>query len=158
MLCFFTFHFFYSTASVFYPRPKVDAALVTIQFDQPHPELGSVDADHLRKVITASFRQRRKMLRASLRELLSTYNLNLPEKWQKLRPEHLSPLDFIYLTKDLFGTVENTNASADVEALMDPGFKKPEAVWRKTLDLYGKEQQRDGYGDTEVDNDYGDDE
>ena len=54
-------------ASVFFPKPKVDAALVTINFQQPCKELKSVNGDLLRKVITASFRQRRKMLRASLK-------------------------------------------------------------------------------------------
>ena len=119
----------------------MDAALVTIQFQQPHPELGTVDGDMLRKVVTASFRQRRKMLRASLRELLSTYNVELPERWQQLRPEALKPVDFIHLTRDLFGSVKKSDTASEEKNLLDPDYKKPDAIWRKTLDLYGKEEQ-----------------
>ena len=95
--------------TVFFPRPKVDSALVTMEF-RPHPALQSVNSDKLRKVITASFRQRRKMLRASLKDLLNTHSLTLPEKWRTLRPEALTPLDFVALTKDIFGA-ENAGAA-----------------------------------------------
>ena len=128
----------------------MDAALVTIQFQQPHPELGSVNGDNLRKVVTASFRQRRKMLRASLKELLSTHNLELPERWQTLRPEALTPTDFIHLTKDLFGSVEDIDAASGRENFLDPNFKKPAAVWRKALNLYGKEEETDDDDDDDA--------
>jgi hypothetical protein len=83
------------------------------------------------------------MLRASLKELLSTYDLTLPDKWQTLRPEALTPLDFVYLTKDLFGSVDNSESVDNTLDLMDLDFRKPDAVWRKSLDLYGKEKTND---------------
>ncbi len=52
---------------VFYPIPKVDSALVSIDFSRPHPDLKKVNALQLRKVLTNSFQQRRKMMRQSLK-------------------------------------------------------------------------------------------
>ena len=46
---------------------QVDSALVTMDFTQPHRDLYSVSGDKLRKVVTTAFRQRRKMLRQSLK-------------------------------------------------------------------------------------------
>jgi len=109
--------------SVFFPKPNVDSALVTLDFTKPHPQLHRVHGDHLRKVVTTAFRQRRKMLRASLREMLEQEpgcQSALPEKWATLRPEQLTPVDFISLTADLFGERDN-------------GQPLPTSVWRKAL-------------------------
>lgn len=46
---------------------QVDSALVTIDFTKPHKDLRSVSGDKLRKVVSTAFRQRRKMLRQSLK-------------------------------------------------------------------------------------------
>ena len=54
-------------------------------------------------MLSFSFQQRRKMLRRSLDELLKRDGLTLPEKWQTMRPEQLSPVDFIHLTVELYG-------------------------------------------------------
>lgn len=35
--------------SVFFPKPKVDSALVTIDFTKPHKDLHTVEGDDLRK-------------------------------------------------------------------------------------------------------------
>lgn len=35
--------------SVFFPKPKVDSALVTIDFTKPHPDLKSIDLHYLRR-------------------------------------------------------------------------------------------------------------
>lgn len=53
--------------TVFFPVPKVDSALITIDFTTPHPRLASINRDCLRKILTYSFQQRRKMLRVSLK-------------------------------------------------------------------------------------------
>ncbi|KFG56986.1 dimethyladenosine transferase, partial [Toxoplasma gondii RUB] len=55
--------------SVFYPVPKVDAALVHIKFRQEPLEkiLCGVDPRQFRNVLHAAFGQRRKMLRSSLK-------------------------------------------------------------------------------------------
>lgn len=67
--------------TVFFPVPKVDSALVTIDFSCPHKDLHLVEGDHLRKIVTTAFRQRRKMMRQSLKDLLLTENLTISEKW-----------------------------------------------------------------------------
>lgn len=73
--------------TVFYPPPKVDSALVTLDFTNPNPQLKRVNIRHFRRsadsyycfikldyfvsfrVVTAAFNQRRKMLRQSLKGL-----------------------------------------------------------------------------------------
>jgi 16S rRNA (adenine1518-N6/adenine1519-N6)-dimethyltransferase len=88
--------------TVFYPRPKVDSALVTIDF-MPSREPFNVSARDLRRVITAAFQQRRKMLRQSLKEILKGSNLGLPDEWGTRRPENLEPSEFLTLTALIFG-------------------------------------------------------
>jgi 16S rRNA A1518/A1519 N6-dimethyltransferase RsmA/KsgA/DIM1 with predicted DNA glycosylase/AP lyase activity len=56
--------------TAFYPVPKVDSALVTLDFPRDRPPL-PVDTRDLRAVVSTSFRQRRKMLRVSLKPLLA---------------------------------------------------------------------------------------
>jgi 16S rRNA (adenine1518-N6/adenine1519-N6)-dimethyltransferase len=54
-------------AAAFTPRPKVDSALVElVPREEPQP---SCDVERLERVTAAAFGQRRKMLRASLRQL-----------------------------------------------------------------------------------------
>ena len=87
--------------SVFFPRPKVDSALVTLDFTQPHPELKRVNGDRLRTVLLTAFQQRRKMLRSSLKDLLKRDGLELSSKWAEKRPEQLTPVEFVHLTVEL---------------------------------------------------------
>jgi 16S rRNA (adenine1518-N6/adenine1519-N6)-dimethyltransferase len=55
-------------AAAFTPRPKVDSALVElVPKQEPHP---SCDVERLERVTAAAFGQRRKMLRAALRQLV----------------------------------------------------------------------------------------
>mmetsp|Transcript_3650 Transcript_3650/g.4146 ORF Transcript_3650/g.4146 Transcript_3650/m.4146 type:complete len:446 (+) Transcript_3650:102-1439(+) len=59
--------------TVFYPRPKVDSALIGLHFIGPNRlrlRLGGVTPAQLRKVLTATFQQRRKTIRNSLKKLL----------------------------------------------------------------------------------------
>jgi len=105
--------------TVFYPVPKVDSALVTIDFSCPHRDLHSVSGAKLRRVVSTAFRQRRKMLRQSLKELLQEPEVrSLPEHWACLRPEQLRPEQFLQLTRDLYG-------------LADPAAPSDSAVWRR---------------------------
>jgi 16S rRNA (adenine1518-N6/adenine1519-N6)-dimethyltransferase len=88
--------------TVFYPQPKVDSALCTIDFPATREPFPCAASD-LRKVITTAFQQRRKMLRQSLKELLKTAGpggatLALPEALGARRPEDLAPREFIELT------------------------------------------------------------
>jgi len=126
--------------SVFFPKPNVDSALVTLDFTKPHPQLVRVNGDHLRKVVTTAFRQRRKMMRASLRDMLVTEKLVLPEKWSTMRPEQLQPVEFVQLTVDLFGE----RSSAEIAS------EEPQAaVWRRALYPEGGSKEAGGEDEEE---------
>jgi len=59
--------------TVFYPRPKVDSALIGLHFIGPNrlrSRLGGVTPAQLRKVLTVTFQQRRKTLRNTVKKLL----------------------------------------------------------------------------------------
>lgn len=59
--------------TVFYPAPKVDSVLIGLHFVGPHvlrQRLSGIEPLELRRVLTATFQQRRKTLRNSLKKLL----------------------------------------------------------------------------------------
>ena len=59
--------------TVFYPKPKVDSALVGLNFlraEDLRSRFSGVDPSDLRKVLTATFQQRRKCVRSSLKKIL----------------------------------------------------------------------------------------
>ena len=86
--------------TAFYPQPKVTSALVTIDFPEDRDKF-PVDPRKLRAVVTTAFRQRRKMLRQSLKSILN--GVVLPDKYATKRPEELAPQDFLDLTGVIFG-------------------------------------------------------
>jgi len=101
--------------TVFYPQPKVDSALCTIDFVDEREPFPCAAAD-LRRVITTAFQQRRKMLRQSLKKLIAdarrTRNKEaapdaepwkLPDEWGTKRPEQLEPQQFLELTLLIYG-------------------------------------------------------
>jgi ribosomal RNA small subunit methyltransferase A len=99
--------------TVFYPQPKVESALVTIDF-APEREPFPCSAADLRKVVTTGFQQRRKMLRQSLKSLLAEVGrargeegsgapVVLPDEWGTKRPEQLAPEQFLELTEFIYG-------------------------------------------------------
>ena len=126
--------------SVFFPRPKVDSALVTLDFTQPHPELKRVNGDRLRTVLLTAFQQRRKMLRSSLKDLLKRDGVQLSARWAEMRPEQLSPVDFVHLTIELYG--EKKAGDLDREAFGGAGEEdgagsgkyRSQRVWRKLME------------------------
>jgi 16S rRNA (adenine1518-N6/adenine1519-N6)-dimethyltransferase len=81
-------------ASVFVPRPNVDSALVAITRHQPPV----VDADALFALVRAAFGQRRKMLRRSLRELVTPEEFAAAAVSPTARPEELGLADWCRLT------------------------------------------------------------
>ena len=133
--------------TVFYPKPKVDSALVGLHFLGPaklRRRLAGVDPADFRRVITTSFQQRRKTIRNSLKKLdgidlerldapplplpLSVQEARdqgdafaltqeLPENWLSKRPEELTPGQFVEVARLLYGDT----------AMDDLGNK----VWRK---------------------------
>jgi len=123
--------------TVFYPAPKVDSALITLDFTKPHPALHSVDGDQLRRVITEAFRKRRKMMRQSLKELLNQEGLEMPEKWAERRPEQLTPSDFLELTRDLFQS-KNNNTNDNENDESQQGYKSKK-IWRSLYSINQKD-------------------
>jgi 16S rRNA (adenine1518-N6/adenine1519-N6)-dimethyltransferase len=87
--------------NVFVPRPEVESAVVEIDFrDAPLDALGreaGVDSDALRRVVRAAFGQRRKVLRNSLSEIAAEAGRHAPEQFAGLRPEQLTPSQFVEL-------------------------------------------------------------
>ena len=98
--------------TVFYPAPKVDSAMVTIDFVADREPFPCSAAD-LRRVINTAFQQRRKMLRQSLKGLLAEGQRAgaggaapggvLPDEFGSRRPEQLAPEEFIELTLLVYG-------------------------------------------------------
>lgn len=126
--------------TVFYPQPKVDSALIGLHFIGPNKlreRLCGVRPVNLRRVLTATFQQRRKTIRNSLKKLLLevhsgdkeevnkildsdplpltdnaleaqkrgdkfALSRELPKDWTRLRPEELTPGQFVELTRLIF--------------------------------------------------------
>ncbi|CAA9991296.1 dimethyladenosine transferase, putative [Plasmodium knowlesi strain H] len=90
-------------SSAFYPVPKVEAAVMKIIFK--HSNL-NCNLLFLKEILRHSFQQRRKKLKSSLKRLLAKYstegNLQLPSSFCDLRPQQLTPLQFVELTNFLF--------------------------------------------------------
>ena len=80
----------------FRPPPKVDSAVVEIDFRAEPPP---VPWPALQRVVRAAFGQRRKMLRNSLGTLARDAGLELPEWAATARPEAVSPADFVRLAQ-----------------------------------------------------------
>ena len=87
--------------SAFYPKPKVDSAVLHIAF-LPQPRYKIEDEVFFRKLLKTVFSQRRKMLRNSLKSMVKD------EKVLKLipidlsqRPEELSIEEFVLLSNEL---------------------------------------------------------
>ncbi len=82
----------------FFPKPKVQSAVVKITLKKP-PEVSS--EERFFKMTRAAFQQRRKMLRASLKKIYSIENIeaSIKELGEKatVRPEDLSLHDFLRL-------------------------------------------------------------
>jgi 16S rRNA (adenine1518-N6/adenine1519-N6)-dimethyltransferase len=72
--------------TVFYPQPKVDSALLGLHFLPPHllqQRFAGVQPMQLRRVVTATFQQRRKTLRKTVQSLckeLYPHDLELAER------------------------------------------------------------------------------
>ncbi|WP_410519847.1 16S rRNA (adenine(1518)-N(6)/adenine(1519)-N(6))-dimethyltransferase RsmA [Candidatus Mesenet endosymbiont of Agriotes lineatus] len=87
---------------VFFPKPKVDSAVVTIT-PLPSPRF-SVDICTLKKVMNAVFNKRRKMLSSSLKEISHNTDalLNATEIEGSKRPEDLNIEQFCKLANALY--------------------------------------------------------
>lgn len=96
-----TEYLFDISRNVFYPRPDVDSCFVRFSFDEENPVSAELEP-HLRQVVRTSFNQRRKTLRNSLKSVLKD-RTSIEDKFDlNLRPEQLSPLEFLGLTEIIF--------------------------------------------------------
>ncbi|WP_412060324.1 16S rRNA (adenine(1518)-N(6)/adenine(1519)-N(6))-dimethyltransferase RsmA [Rubrivirga sp. IMCC45206] len=78
----------------FRPPPKVDSAVVTLDFDVPGPD---VPFEALQTVVRAAFGKRRKMLRNSLSGVAAAAGVDVPAWAATRRPEALAPEEFVRL-------------------------------------------------------------
>ena len=83
---------------VFNPPPKVQSAVIRMTRNKVQ-KLGC-DEELFKRVVKTAFNQRRKMLRVSLRQIISTDALQsiVDSKFATLRPEQLSIPEFVELT------------------------------------------------------------
>jgi len=90
----------------FYPVPKVDSAVIQMDFVEALEEIS--DLDLFRKIVHTVFNTRRKMLQNSLKRML---NENTIAKIQSvslsLRPENLTVSDFKFLTDEISHLLKN---------------------------------------------------
>ncbi|MDR2791225.1 MAG: 16S rRNA (adenine(1518)-N(6)/adenine(1519)-N(6))-dimethyltransferase RsmA [Tannerellaceae bacterium] len=86
--------------NVFSPPPKVKSAVVRLTRNSR--TCLPCDETRFRQVVKTAFNQRRKTLRNALKPLLSNYP-HADASILSLRPEQLSPDDFLDLTVSLFG-------------------------------------------------------
>ena len=85
--------------TAFFPKPKVTSAIVQlIPLDQPRFDVDNKALSHLLK---ATFGKRRKMLRASLKGMLTEKQIESCGIYPTARPETLSTEDFCKLTRKL---------------------------------------------------------
>ena len=82
----------------FRPKPAVESAVVGLDFRTPGPD---VPFGVLQRTVRAAFGQRRKMLRNSLGGLAREAGVEVPEWASTLRPEAVSPADFVRLARAL---------------------------------------------------------
>jgi 16S rRNA (adenine1518-N6/adenine1519-N6)-dimethyltransferase len=106
--CFAQFHFipdiiFSINKNCFYPQPKIDSSFIRLSPRRKAP-VEVEDEERLFRVIRASFSQRRKTLRNSLKGVVSSEKIGqfLAERGldRNSRPETLSLADFAILAKE----------------------------------------------------------
>lgn len=85
----------------FRPRPNVESAVVALDF--AGAEAPDVPFAALQRTVRAAFGQRRKMLRNSLGALAAQAGVEVPAWAATLRPEAVSPADFVRLARHLGG-------------------------------------------------------
>ncbi|MBO4874939.1 MAG: 16S rRNA (adenine(1518)-N(6)/adenine(1519)-N(6))-dimethyltransferase RsmA [Bacteroidales bacterium] len=83
---------------VFNPPPKVKSGVV--RFVRYRQTIEGVDEKKLFMVVKTAFNQRRKILRNSLKSMLSP-ETDMSHRFWNLRPEQLSPEEFVELTRML---------------------------------------------------------
>ncbi|HJO10753.1 MAG TPA: 16S rRNA (adenine(1518)-N(6)/adenine(1519)-N(6))-dimethyltransferase RsmA [Gammaproteobacteria bacterium] len=99
-------HLFNVPSAAFTPKPKVSSAIVRLA---PHPTLPAParDVNCLKLVIRTAFNQRRKILKNSLKSLVSEEVLNTLPLDTSLRPENLSLQDYVLISDAISNSDRN---------------------------------------------------
>lgn len=79
----------------FDPPPKVESTVIQLK---PKSQPEEFDIDHLKKLVTAAFGQRRKTLRNALSSLVTIQQFKDAELDPSLRAESVSPEKFVHLS------------------------------------------------------------
>jgi 16S rRNA (adenine1518-N6/adenine1519-N6)-dimethyltransferase len=85
----------------FNPAPKVDSAIVRMIPKKPGAGETATDSALFARVVTAAFSQRRKMLRNTLRELISETDLAALGIKPTARAEDIAVADYVRLANSL---------------------------------------------------------
>ena len=96
-------HLFDVPPTAFHPQPKVDSAIVRLI---PHstPLYPTVEFTHLERVVACDFSMRRKTLANNLKPLMSAAQLTHLGIDPILRPEQISVMQYVELTKFIHNT------------------------------------------------------
>jgi len=99
--------------TVFNPPPKVKSAVIRMTRNS-RKDIGC-DWALFKRVVKATFNQRRKMLRGSLKQLIADpLALPLPAEFLTKRPEQLTHEEFVKLTNAVAGATANGNGNVNV--------------------------------------------
>ena len=94
--------------TVFNPPPKVKSAVICMTRNS-RKDIGC-DWALFKRVVKATFNQRRKMLRGSLKQIIpDPLSLPLPAEFLTKRPEQLTHEEFVELTNAVAGATANGN-------------------------------------------------
>jgi len=84
----------------FFPQPKVHSMVIKLQFEKDDTEIENFAL--FKKIVKATFNNRRKMLKNSLSKIVDDQNLNkIKSVSLNLRPENLSVNDFFDLANEI---------------------------------------------------------
>lgn len=86
--------------TAFYPQPKVISSVVELDFLDAS-KASAVNVETLLEVCKESFRQRKRVLKHSLKAYTQKRRLPLPLRFAKLRAEQLTPSDFLELAMSM---------------------------------------------------------
>ncbi|AXJ00810.1 dimethyladenosine transferase [Cyclonatronum proteinivorum] len=84
---------------VFFPKPKVESGVITFT---PRESPLEVPTDQLKTVVRMAFNQRRKKMSNSLKSLIAEHKPDGVSFDLNLRPDQLTPPEFITLTQAIF--------------------------------------------------------
>jgi 16S rRNA (adenine1518-N6/adenine1519-N6)-dimethyltransferase len=92
--------------NAFYPKPKVDSSVVHLMPYRVLP-VQVLDSQNFSHIVSCAFSQRRKMLRNTLKTLITDEEMKNLAIDPNARPESLTVLDFVHLANCFTKTIQN---------------------------------------------------